>query len=106
VSGQRIASRAGCGAHVCRRCALPLVQPEDAERVGPGWLVRLRCPSCDWSGEALLNQHEMDRLDAELDEGLARLAATLDSLTRINMREYACRFEAALAADAILPEDF
>jgi hypothetical protein len=94
------------GAHVCRCCGLPLVQREDAEQAGRDWLVRLCCPSCGWSGEVLLDQDQMDRLDEMLDEGLARLAAALDLTTQLNMQEYAGRFETALAADAILPEDF
>jgi hypothetical protein len=105
MSAQRTIGQAA-GAHVCRACALPLVQPQDAERAGHDWLVRLYCPSCGWRGEAVLDQDQMDRLDEELDEGLARLAAALDAITRLNMQEYIGRFGAALAADAILPEDF
>jgi hypothetical protein len=93
-------------AHVCRSCALPLVQPQGAERAGRGWLVRLYCPNCGWSGEAVLDQSEMDRLDEELDDGFALLAAALAQVTYANMQEHAERFTAALAADAILPEDF
>ena len=106
MSTQRADIHQPVGAHVCRCCKLPLVQPEDAERAGRDWLVRLRCPSCGWSGEGVLDQDQMDRLDEELDEGLARVAAALDWVTKLNMQEYAGRFEAALAADAIVPEDF
>ena len=59
--------------------------------------MRLRCPSCDWSGEALLDQGQMERLDEQLDDGFASLAAALAQVER---------FTAALAAEAILPEDF
>jgi hypothetical protein len=69
-------------------------------------VVWLRCPSCGWSGEVLLDQDQMNRLDEELDEGFARLAAALEWITRLNMQEYLGRFRAALAADAIAPEDF
>ena len=68
--------------------------------------MRLRCPSCDWSGEALLDQGQMERLDEQLDDGFASLAAALAQLTQANMREQVERFTAALAAEAILPEDF
>jgi hypothetical protein len=37
---------------------------------------------------------------------LALLAATLTQLTRANMQEYVERFTAALAANAVLPDDF
>jgi hypothetical protein len=106
MSAQRAGADQAVSAHVCRRCGLPLVQPEDAERAGRDWLVWLRCPSCGWSGDVLLDQDQMDRLDEELDEGLARLAAALDLITQVNMQEYVGRFAAALAADAILPDDF
>jgi hypothetical protein len=106
MSTSRTATGLTAGAHVCRVCALPLVQPQDAERTGRGWLVELYCPSCDWSGEALLDQGQMDDLDAAVDDGFPSLATALAQLTRANMQEYAGRFTAALAADAVLPEDF
>lgn len=77
MSAQRTGTDRTVGAHVCRCCDLPLVQPEDAERVGRDWLVRLRYPSCGWRGEALLDQGQMERLDEELDDGFALLAAAL-----------------------------
>jgi hypothetical protein len=94
------------GAHVCRLCALPLVQPRDAERTGRDWLVQLYCPSCEWSGEAMLDQGQMDDLDEAVDDGFVLLAAALVQVTRANMQEYVARFAAALVADAVLPEDF
>jgi hypothetical protein len=106
MSTLRIATERTAGAHVCRFCALPLVQPQDAERTGRDWLVQLYCPSCGWSGEALLDQAQMDDLDEAVDEGFALLATALAQITRANMHEYAGRFTAALAADAVLPEDF
>ena len=102
----RAATEQTAGAHVCRFCTLPLVQPQDAERTGRDWLVQLYCPSCGWSGAATLDQDQMDELDEAVDDGFAMLAAALAQLTRANMHEYAERFTAALAADAVLPEDF
>jgi hypothetical protein len=106
MNASRTATGRTAGAHVCRLCTLPLVQPQDAERTGRDWLVELYCPSCDWSGEAQLDQGQMDDLDAAMDDGFALLAAALAQVTRANMQEYAGRFTAALAADAVLPEDF
>jgi hypothetical protein len=106
MSASRTATGQTAGAHVCRLCTLPLVQPQDAERTGRDWLVELYCPSCEWSGEALLDQGQMDALDEALDDGFALLATALAQVTRANMEEYAGRFTAALAADAVLPEDF
>jgi hypothetical protein len=106
MSSLRSATEQTAGAHVCHFCALPLVQPQDAERTGRDWLVELYCPSCGWSGETLLDQAQMDDLDEAVDEGFALLATALAQITRANMHEYAGRFTAALAADAVLPEDF
>jgi len=60
MSTLRTATEQTAGAHVCRFCTLPLVQPQDAERTGRDWLVQLHCPSCGWSGEAMLDQGQMD----------------------------------------------
>jgi hypothetical protein len=106
MSASRTASGRTAGAHVCRLCTLPLVQPQDAERTGRDWLVELYCPNCDWSGETLLDQGQMDDLDEAVDEGFALLATALAQVTQANMQEYVERFTAALAADAVLPEDF
>jgi hypothetical protein len=54
----------------------------------------------------MLDQGEMDDLDDAVDDGLALLAAALAQVTRANMQDYVERFTAALAADAVLPEDF
>jgi hypothetical protein len=106
MNTRRSAIEPAAGAHVCRCCALALVQPREAERSGRDWLVRLYCPSCGGSGEALLDQVQMDHLDEALDDGFASLAAALAQVTRANLQEYVERFTAALAADAVLPEDF
>jgi hypothetical protein len=102
MSTSRTAIEQTAGTHVCRFCTLPFVQPQDAERTGRDWLVQLHCPSCDWSGEALLDQGQMDDLDEALDDGFAMLAEALARLTQANAE----RFTTALAADAVLPEDF
>lgn len=106
MSSLRTATERSAAADVCRFCALPLVQPLDAERSGRNWLVQLYCPNCGWSAEAMLDQGQMDDLDEAVDDGFAMLAAALAQVTRANLEEYAERFTAALAADAVLPEDF
>jgi hypothetical protein len=102
----RTATEQTGGAHVCRLCTPPLVQPQHAEPTGRDWLVQLYRPSCGCSGEATLEQAQMDALDEAVDDGYASLAAAVARLTRANMQEYVERFTAALAADAVLPEDF
>jgi hypothetical protein len=92
--------------HVCRGCGLPLVQPERVEAERLRWRVYLRCPSCDWTAEELLDDEALQRLDDELERGTEQLIVAMHEATERNMREYAARFVSALAADAILPADF
>jgi hypothetical protein len=92
--------------HVCRACGLPLVQPQGVAAEGTGWRVSLRCPSCGWAADELLDEAALRRLDEELDRGTDQLINTMRLLTEQNMTEYAERFTAALDADAILPGDF
>jgi hypothetical protein len=106
MSALRITTEEAAGAQVCRLCSLPLVQLQNAERTGRAWLVQLYCPNCRWRDEELLDQGQMDHLDEALDDGFALLAAALAQVTRANMQEYVERFTAALAAEAVLPEDF
>lgn len=93
--------------HVCPRCAAELVFPlawEEHDAVH--WEVSLRCPNCEWHAVDLHTQEVVDRFDEALDRGTAALLSDLRRLTRANMEDEVARFSAALAADAILPEDF
>jgi hypothetical protein len=92
--------------HVCRGCGLPLVQPERVEAEQRRWRVYLRCPSCEWTAEELLDDQALRRLDDEFERGTEQLIVAMHEATHENMREYAARFVSALAADAILPADF
>jgi hypothetical protein len=92
--------------HVCRGCRLPLVQPERVEAERLRWRVYLRCPSCGWTAEELLDDAALRRLDDELERGTEQLVVAMREATDRNMREYAACFVSALAADAILPADF
>jgi hypothetical protein len=106
MNGPRIARRPAPAAHLCVQCELPFVQPEFGVQEGSRWRVFLYCLSCGWAGERMLDEKALDHFERELDEERAQLALDLDKLTRSNMSEYHRRFAAALAADAILPEDF
>jgi hypothetical protein len=106
MSASRLAKRAPIAPHVCSGCERPLLQSEFALQEGDFWRVLLSCPSCGWSGTRVLDDQALDRLDRELDAGLEQLAEALEHFTNSNMREYHDCFAAALAADAILPEDF
>jgi hypothetical protein len=93
--------------HRCPECEKPLVQPERWKRSGGGrWRVDLLCPGCDWTGQALLTEQEVEAFEDELERGCLDLAVSLADFTARNMREYADRFALALATDALLPEDF
>lgn len=93
--------------HVCPECHADLVYPlawEEHDAVH--WEVELRCPNCEWHSVDLYAQDVVDRFDEELDRGTEALVRDLKQLTRANMEAEIERFKRALAADAILPEDF
>ena len=93
--------------HICPECACDLVYPvtwEEADR--SRWEVSLRCPNCEWTTVDVYDQDTVDRFDEELDRGTEALVRDLRRLTRANMEDEVERFSRALAAGAILPEDF
>jgi hypothetical protein len=92
--------------HLCQACAQPFVQLDDLAPAGRRWRVRLHCSNCGLESLELLDRKTLDRLDEELDRELEELWVALEVLTSENLREYTDRFVTALAADAILPEDF
>ncbi len=93
--------------HRCRACRSQLVYPTQwSEAPGGSWQVTLRCPECEAVREGVFGQRSVDAFDEQLDEGTGALVADLRRLTHANMSEEGERFLAALAADAILPEDF
>jgi hypothetical protein len=95
------------GFRVCPVCALPLLQPTDwAAARAERWWISFECPSCDFVGDELLSATELRALAAALAQGSLELSACLAQLTALNMRAYASRFTAALAAGALLPDDF
>ena len=93
--------------HVCPECDAHFVYPVDwEEHDSVNWLVALRCPNCEWNTIDLYAQDVVDRFDEELDRGTEALVRDLKHLTRANMEDEIERFVAALASDALLPEDF
>jgi hypothetical protein len=93
--------------HVCPECEHQLVYPvEWEEHDATSWEVVLRCPSCEWTTTGVYDQHTVDRFDEVLDHGTEALVRDLKRLTKANMEDEVERFARALAADAILPEDF
>jgi hypothetical protein len=93
--------------HVCPECDRDLVYPVDWEEASvTHWEVELRCPNCEWTEVGKYDQATVDRFDEQLDEGTEALVRDLRRLLQANMEDEADRFAAALAANAILPEDF
>ena len=95
------------GLHVCVACASELVQPIAwAEASATRGELTLECPNCGRSHEGVYDRDQVDRLEEQLDDGLADMLADLQRLTHANMAEEVDRFAMALNADLILPEDF
>jgi hypothetical protein len=93
--------------HLCLECQSELVYPVQWEESGPeNWSVLLHCPNCDVYREGVFTQDTVESFDEELDRGADLLAGDYRRLMRANMAEEIERFIGALAADAILAEDF
>lgn len=93
--------------HVCPECTSELVLPVTWEEAGTThWDVTLRCPDCEWYGSGVFDVESIERFDEELDRGTETLVRDLQRLMRANMEDEIERWVAALAADAIWPEDF
>lgn len=96
----------GPAPHVCRGCRLPLVQPQRVVAERSSWRVYLRCPSCGWTAEELLDEEALRLFDEELERGTQELVVAMREVTDANMRAYVSLFVSALRADAIVPADF
>ncbi len=93
--------------HVCMECASGLVYPTHWEEASDAaWRVCLRCPECETRRDGVFSQSAVEAFDEQLEAGTDALTADLRRLCRANMAEEIESFTAALAADAILPEDF
>lgn len=96
------------GLHVCPRCGSKLVQPTCWEQTSPrgSWRLWRRCPECEWCGDSVHGEHEIDAYDQELDEGTEALASVLEELERESMRRVVDAFATALEADLLDADDF
>jgi hypothetical protein len=93
--------------HVCIECTSELVYPVTWEEAGPeNWTVLLHCPNCAVYREGVFAQATVEAFDEELDRGADVLERDYTRLMRANMTDEIDRFVRALAADAVLPEDF
>lgn len=96
------------GLHVCPKCSSKLVQPTCWEQTSPRghWRLWRRCPECEWLGDSVHGEREIDAYDEELDNGTASLADILRELERESMQRVVEVFATALEADLISAEDF
>jgi hypothetical protein len=93
--------------HLCRCCGSELVHPIDWEEVASdNWRLQLRCPNCEWIGEAVYERRVVEELDEELERGMETIVRDLRHLTHANMEEHVQRFVTALQDDLIVPFDF
>jgi hypothetical protein len=94
--------------HVCPSCRLPFVLPGQIREVVGVDKVRLdlECANCDWTATRVHHDSELETLDMALDRSFADLLWTLEVVWIANEESAIERFASALAADAILPEDF
>ena len=93
--------------HLCRSCGSELVHPIDWEEVTiDNWRLQLRCPNCEWIGEAVYERRVVEELDEELERGMETIVRDLRHLTHANMEEGIKRFVSALQDDLIVPFDF
>src|SRR3954454_2072414 len=91
----------------CRSCRSRLVYPLRWRRVGPdAWQLDLRCPDCGAVWRERRSTADVRGLDRTLAAGREVLLGHLREIERIEREGEIDRFAAALAADAILPEDF
>lgn len=92
---------------ICPECDRDLVYPvEWHEASDSHWRVLLRCPNCEWTEFDVHDQETVDLFDELLDDATETLARELRSLEQSNMEDEIERLRRALAADALLPEDF
>lgn len=92
---------------VCRSCRRDFVQPITWEERGAlMWDLRLRCGNCGAKEHGTFDQATVDIFDLKLDLLAEEMIRGWLDYEKRNMAEEAERFAAALALDAILPEDF
>jgi hypothetical protein len=94
--------------HVCPGCGSALVQPTFWEQGSDRshWRVWRRCPECEWTGDSVHNEAEIDAFDERLDRGACELCDELRTLEHANMSEMAGAFITALGNDLISADDF
>jgi ribosomal protein S27AE len=71
----------------CPACGASYVVPVAFEEDGPEhWWMRLRCGECGGYREAVVENGDAERYDAELGDGMREIRATADRLDRERMQ--------------------
>ncbi len=96
------------GPHRCPACDRAFVEAGDERDVASAdaVLVSLRCVNCGWTAGVTRTPAELAWLDRQHEGARADLEWTLEILWLANEEHAIGCFAAALAADAVLPEDF
>jgi hypothetical protein len=94
--------------HRCGVCGQPFVVPLSILPLmaQDGYVVELRCANCEHTAIEIHDDEQLERLDRELDRQTGRLRHALAELELADELDRVDRFASALAADAILTEDF
>lgn len=69
-------------------------------------MIARNCPNCGWEHEGVFPHQALRGFEEHLDEVDDRLWEDLVRIQRERIDAEVARFAAALAVDAILPEDF
>ena len=92
---------------LCPECDRDMVQPASYEPLwGDRWLIARICPNCGWEHEGVFPHAALREFEEHLDEVDDRLWDQLVRIQQDRIDSEVAVFAAALACDAILPEDF
>ena len=91
----------------CPECERDMVQPANYEPLwGDRWLISRTCPNCGWEHEGVFPHIALRNFEERLDEIDDQLWDDLIRIQRELVDDEVARFAKAVAADALLPEDF
>ena len=91
----------------CPECSRDMVQPANYEPLwGDRWLISRTCPNCGWDHEGVFPHAALREFEEHLDTVDDHLWDHLVKIQNERIDTEVAIFAAALACDAILPEDF
>ena len=88
----------------CPSCGADLMNPVSWHDVDEStWWMRLRCGACGFVREVEASNEEAQRLEADLDRGLATIAAAVSKLIASRWRPYRTRSRWLSNATSLVP---